>query len=156
MSDVFEAPKTDSTTDLDEVLITGPSWKILVPSGLLLVGGATTATAGFQLAVFVNFYSVIAQFIPWLLFGSGISLVVLSAIMSRGRVWAAWASVVLIALTTVLALGWNIYLILGGIVTPVNWLMLLIDGLCMVVVPFAIPEAARLTRVRKQLYGAVE
>jgi uncharacterized membrane protein len=156
MTTAFDPPNADdpSADDFDP-RASKPSWRIILVSIVLLLAGAITATAGFQVAVFIRFYSDIANIIPWFILFSGVSMVVLGAFLSRGRAWAAWAASVLAVLTTILVLCWNVYLIMVGVISPVNWLMLLLDGIATLTVPFTIPETLRISEIRRRLYADV-
>ena len=156
MTTAFDPPKSDdsSADDFDPSAVK-PSWMVILASVLVGFAGAMTATAGFQIAAFIRFYSDIANVIPWIILTNGLILVVLAAFLSRGRSWAAWAAAIVVTLTTLIALGWNVYLILAPVLSPANWLMLIVDAIAAITVPFVIPETKRITQLRNKLYSEI-
>ena len=154
MTNEYRAPDSDTETmDIDELVVTKPTWRTWVPSAVLLVAGALTATAGLQLGLFITFSSTLAAAVPWVLFSCGLVMVMCSLMLGRGRAWAAWMGLGMAGFITVLAFAWNIYLLIIPILSPVTLFMLMADVLACMIMPFSLREATELTNVRNRLYS---
>ena len=144
---------TQSTDALNELDVPKSTWKTWAPSAALFVAGACTTTAGLQVGLFFDFFFWILDCIPWILFAMGLGLVACSIMLSRGRNWAAWLGTGLVLFTTLCAFGWNLFLIIEVMLSPLNWCMLLTTGLACVTTPISIGETRRLSRARAALYS---
>ena len=84
--------------------------------------------------------------------GLGALLTICAAFMSQGRFWAAAACVGLSGIATLLALAFNVFLLLNVVITPLAWLMLAALVIACASSPFALAETRRVSKARSQLY----
>jgi multisubunit Na+/H+ antiporter MnhC subunit len=149
----YAAPTAGSTAefDVDPREAVPP---LLVRAGGFLLGasGFFMAGAGLQLVVFFYLTLGMKAVAVWLM-ALGVGAIGVSPWLVKGRSWAAVVGAPLAAVMALTAVVWTAYSLWQTLFSPLMILELGVALVTVLVVPFTILPAIRVSRARKALYA---
>lgn len=139
--------------DTDEFAPLHTPVMVTIAAFMVMGAGLFTAAAGGQLLTVVTVYTLWAKAVPWLLMFFGMASMVVGGVMSRAQFWAALAAVPLTAMMTLLAFVWTVWALLAGFFSLLPLVSGFLSLAALIVTPFAIPGAKRITEARAALFA---
>jgi hypothetical protein len=145
----FNSPADDASIDLNAAR---PGFMVIIAGAVLAITGIITFVGGVQLLVVLNIVTW-AFVVPYFMLILGVAASIVGGVLTRARLWAALVGVILAIMLALVTVGWCIYAILHGFLSPLCFIAAGASILSTLVVPVSLPSAISSTRARRALYS---